>query len=123
MGVLDMSFRPGDVQIINNNVVLHSRTAFVDHQDVGGRRLLLRVWTSHRSSRPLPKAFGDLYGLVDAGVYRGGVWPDGVFPTDAEEAALPHAPGSEKAHLTTSNPPERFGNSAQGRDPNAESHI
>jgi hypothetical protein len=63
---LDMSFRPGDVQIINNNVVLHSRTAFVDHQDVGGRRLLLRVWTSHRSSRPLPKAFGDLYGLVDA---------------------------------------------------------
>lgn len=39
------------------------------------------------------------------------------------EAALPHAPGSEKAHLMTSNLPERFGNAAQGRDPNAESHI
>jgi hypothetical protein len=96
---LDMSFRPGDVQIINNNVVLHSRTAFVDHQDVGGRRLLLRVWTSHRSSRPLPKAFGDLYGLVDAGVYRGGVWPDGVFPTDAETEAsrTPACAGKQKS--------------------------
>lgn len=79
---LDMSFRPGDVQIINNNVVLHSRTAFVDRQDVGNRRLLLRVWMSHRSSRPLPKAFGGLYGSVEAGVYRGGVWPGGVFPTN-----------------------------------------
>jgi Taurine catabolism dioxygenase TauD, TfdA family len=73
---LEMPFNPGDVQIINNNVVFHARKAFRDHPDPERRRLLLRVWLAHASSRPLPQSFADLYGATDAGTYRGGVWPD-----------------------------------------------
>ena len=77
---LEMSLRPGDVQILNNNVVLHARSAFQDHSEYERRRLLLRVWLAHASARPLPKSFVDLYGATEAGAYRGGVWPDGRLP-------------------------------------------
>ena len=33
-----MNLEPGDVQFMNNHVVLHSRTGFVDHDEVGKRR-------------------------------------------------------------------------------------
>jgi hypothetical protein len=78
---LEMPLAPGDVQVLNNNVVFHARTAFGDHPDVERRRLLLRLWLSHASARPLPGSFADLYGMIDAGAYRGGVWPDGRRPT------------------------------------------
>ncbi|MFA5897606.1 MAG: TauD/TfdA family dioxygenase [Hyphomicrobium sp.] len=61
----------GDLQMLNNCVVLHSRTAFVD--DPLAPRLLLRTWLSHRSSRPLPPSFAPLYGSTEAGAVRGGV--------------------------------------------------
>jgi hypothetical protein len=73
---LEMPFEPGDIQILNNNVILHSRTAFEDYDEPDRRRLLLRVWLSHRSARPLPESFAELYGTTDAGAYRGGVWPN-----------------------------------------------
>jgi Taurine catabolism dioxygenase TauD, TfdA family len=76
--VLEVPLKPGDVQIINNNVVFHSRTAFEDSPDAEQRRLLLRLWLAHASSRPLPTDFADLYGRTDAGAYRGGVWPDDI---------------------------------------------
>lgn len=75
---LEMPFEPGDIQIINNNVVLHARTAFADLPGMRSQRLLLRVWLSHQSARPLPDSFADLYGSVGAGAYRGGVWPTEV---------------------------------------------
>jgi len=76
----EMPFEPGDVQILNNNVVFHARTAFEDHPEPDRRRLLLRLWLAHRSSRPLPESFADLYGVTGAGSYRGGVWPNGRPP-------------------------------------------
>ncbi len=77
---LEMPFKPGDIQILNNNVVLHARTAFEDYAEPELRRLLLRVWLSHASARPLPDSFSDLYGSTKAGSHRGGVWPDGRSP-------------------------------------------
>ncbi len=74
---LEMPLVPGDAEIINNNVVFHGRTAFVDPPNPDQHRLLLRLWLSHMSARPLPSSFGDLFGAVDAGTYRGGVWPNG----------------------------------------------
>lgn len=74
---LDMPLAPGDVQILNNNVVFHARTAFEDFEEAGRRRLLLRLWLAHAGARPLPESFADLYGDTHAGAYRGGVWPDG----------------------------------------------
>ena len=45
---LDMDFRPGDMQWIRNAVVLHKRTAYVDHPEPERRRHLLRLWLTAR---------------------------------------------------------------------------
>lgn len=41
---IQMEFRPGDVQLLNNTTVLHSREAYTDHQELDLRRHLLRLW-------------------------------------------------------------------------------
>jgi hypothetical protein len=46
---LEMDFRPGDVQLINNGRILHAREAYEDHADPARRRHLLRLWlAAHR---------------------------------------------------------------------------
>ena len=37
----------GDIQLINNNFILHSRTAFEDHPEPERRRHLIRLWLKH----------------------------------------------------------------------------
>ena len=47
---LDMDFVPGDIQWLANRTILHSRTAYEDHNDPARRRHLLRLWlTLHRN--------------------------------------------------------------------------
>lgn len=41
---IEMRFEPGDIQLLNNAVVLHSREAYTDHDDPAHRRHLLRLW-------------------------------------------------------------------------------
>ncbi|TDZ92209.1 Taurine catabolism dioxygenase TauD, TfdA family [Mycobacteroides salmoniphilum] len=41
---IEMQFAPGDVQLLNNATVLHSREEYVDHDDPALRRHLLRLW-------------------------------------------------------------------------------
>jgi Taurine catabolism dioxygenase TauD, TfdA family len=48
---LDMDLEPGDMQLLNNFLVLHARTAFVDHADQARRRHLLRLWIAVPESR------------------------------------------------------------------------
>ena len=43
---ITMHFEPGDIQLISNHTVLHSRTNFVDYEAIEGRRHLLRLWLS-----------------------------------------------------------------------------
>lgn len=43
---LDMSLAEGDMQFISNHTVIHSRTAYIDHDDPTERRKLLRLWLS-----------------------------------------------------------------------------
>jgi len=43
---VEMDFQPGDVQLLNNAVILHSREAYEDHDDLDRRRHLLRLWLS-----------------------------------------------------------------------------
>lgn len=43
---VEMDFQPGDVQLLNNAKILHSREAYEDHDDVNERRHLLRLWLS-----------------------------------------------------------------------------
>ncbi|MFY0611457.1 MAG: TauD/TfdA family dioxygenase [Hyphomicrobiaceae bacterium] len=56
---LDMEFAPGDMQFLNNHVILHSRTTYEDHPDPDRRRHLLRLWLACDDGPPLPKAMID----------------------------------------------------------------
>ena len=39
-----MDLRPGDMQFLNNHIILHSRTAYQDHPEPERRRDLIRLW-------------------------------------------------------------------------------
>ena len=41
---LTMDLRPGQLQFLNNHVILHGRTAYQDYADPERRRHLIRVW-------------------------------------------------------------------------------
>lgn len=61
----DMELRAGDLQIVNNHTVLHSRTSYTDPEDPALARHLLRCWLtfgSQHSRRP---------GAVDEGLRHG----------------------------------------------------
>jgi hypothetical protein len=46
---VEMDFQPGDVQLLNNAKILHSREAYEDFEDLSQRRHLLRLWlAAHR---------------------------------------------------------------------------
>ena len=59
---LDMKFKPGDVQFLNNYTVLHSRTSFVDHDEPERKRLLQRIWLRSNCGRELAEDFDQLFG-------------------------------------------------------------
>jgi hypothetical protein len=41
---LDMDFQPGDIQLLNNRTILHSRTDYADAPEPERKRHLLRLW-------------------------------------------------------------------------------
>jgi hypothetical protein len=43
---LDMSFEPGDIQLISNHVILHARSEYQDWPEPARKRHLLRLWLS-----------------------------------------------------------------------------
>jgi TfdA family taurine catabolism dioxygenase TauD len=45
---IEMEFRPGDVQLLNNAKILHAREAYEDSDDPRARRHLLRLWLAAR---------------------------------------------------------------------------
>lgn len=71
--VLDMAFEPGDIQLLNNHLIYHARTNYLDHEERDRKRLLLRLWLSVPGSRPLPQGYELLFGNIEAGALRGGV--------------------------------------------------
>jgi len=54
---LDMMLEPGDLQFANNYAVLHSRTAFQDHEASELRRRMLRLWLKMPNARVLAPEF------------------------------------------------------------------
>ena len=44
---LSMIFEPGDIQWLNNSVILHSRGHFFDYAEEDRKRLLPRLWLNH----------------------------------------------------------------------------
>ena len=80
----DIPFKPGDVQILNNFVMLHSRREFEDWPELDRRRHLLRLWLRDVGSRPIPDSVRN--GRSGAGIRIRGLKP--IAPLDAEEVSV-----------------------------------
>jgi hypothetical protein len=68
-----MWLEPGDLQIINSHVTLHSRTDFTDDGDPARKRLLFRLWLAPPDGDRLPESWRVLYRAVEPGAVRGGI--------------------------------------------------
>lgn len=75
-----MDFEPGDVQLINNHVVLHSRTDYVDHEEPERKRHLLRLWISSPDAIALPDNWAAAYKDTARRAVRGGYRGTGITP-------------------------------------------
>ncbi|MER5601185.1 TauD/TfdA family dioxygenase [Streptomyces sp. NPDC002265] len=72
---LDVGFGAGDLLLVNNHAVLHSRTAYEDFAEPGTERHVLRLWLTAHRGRDLPPGFwGEARGAED-GSGRGGISP------------------------------------------------
>jgi len=83
---LSMDFRPGDIQLLHNHQILHSRGDFENWPDPERHRHLLRLWLAPPQARPLPEVFAPRYGGVRPGE-RGGIVVKGTrltVPLEAE---------------------------------------
>ncbi len=67
-----MMLQPGDIQLLNNHVTYHSRTAFEDYDEPDHKRHLLRMWLSVPNSRALNPAMAPIYRDQRGGAVRGG---------------------------------------------------
>ena len=60
---LEMDFRPGDIQFVNNLAVLHSRTEYEDWPELPRRRHLLRLWLAVPDGWPMPEPLQARHGM------------------------------------------------------------
>jgi hypothetical protein len=65
-------FTPGDIQLLNQHVTYHGRTAYADDVAAGRRRVLLRIWLCPPRSRALPAGHAVQWSRTEAGALRGG---------------------------------------------------
>ena len=68
-----MHLEPGDLQILCNQTMLHSRTGFEDHAEDEKKRTLYRLWLARPDSRRLPDSWAVFYGTAEPGTVRGGM--------------------------------------------------
>lgn len=69
---LDMELAPGDVQLVSNHFVFHSRTAYEDFPEPEQRRHLLRLWLACIDGPELPASMTARMGTTGNGR------PDGI---------------------------------------------
>jgi hypothetical protein len=67
-----MQLEPGDLQFMNNHLVLHSRTEFEDFEEPERQRLLYRLWLATPDSVALPETWGVYFRSITPGSVRGG---------------------------------------------------
>ena len=68
-----MKLEQGDLQLVNNYVVVHSRTPFEDFEEADAKRHLLRLWLSVPDSQPLPADWAEYFIDTRPGSVRGGL--------------------------------------------------
>lgn len=62
---LDMDIAPGDIQFLNNRLIVHGRTPYQDHADVDRRRHLMRLWLNIPTWPRRPDNQQDIYSMAD----------------------------------------------------------
>lgn len=72
---LQVPFEEGQIQLMNQHVTYHGRTAYADDTSAGASRVLLRVWLAMPNSRALPAGHAVQWGTSAAGALRGGAMP------------------------------------------------
>jgi hypothetical protein len=77
---LSMWLEPGDLQLVNNHVLIHSRTHYEDFELPEQKRHLLRLWLAIPGGRPLCEGLTDIYKSVAPGSVRGGFKGRGITP-------------------------------------------
>ena len=86
-----MYLEPGDLQIMNNLDMQHSRTAYVDYEEPGRKRLLHRLWLAPPFSVRMPDTWQRFFRAVEPGAVRGGIrgheYDDRCSAFDAKQAA------------------------------------
>ena len=55
----NMTFERGDIQLLNNHMILHAREAFEDFPEPERKRNLLRLWFNFRNARKLDPIFAE----------------------------------------------------------------
>lgn len=68
-------FTPGDIQLLNQHVTYHGRTAYADDATSGKHRVLQRIWLAVPESRALPEGHRVQWGRTEPGALRGGAVP------------------------------------------------
>ena len=78
---LEIPFQRGDIQFLNNHVMLHTRRAYDDFPEVERKRPLLRLWLQDPVARPIPEIRRK--GRSGQGVVLKGV--EWIAPLDVEQ--------------------------------------
>lgn len=71
---VDMAFHPGDMQWVDNHVVMHSRTGFEDFDDPDRKRHLLRLWLKLPDYRRHPPGYSGFIARLEAWPKRADVF-------------------------------------------------
>ena len=71
-----MRLEAGDLQLLNNHCVLHSRTEFQDHPEPERKRTLYRLWLATPDGPHMPPAWSIFFGATAGGTVRGGIHGD-----------------------------------------------
>lgn len=106
-----MRLEQGDLQLVNNYVIVHSRTPFEDFEEPDRKRHLLRLWLAVPDSQPLPADWAEYFIDTRPGSVRGGLRgslssPEFAAYEQRQAAALgmawrPWAPVKRKADAAT----------------------
>jgi hypothetical protein len=86
-----MFLQPGDMQILSNHTMLHSRTEFEDYEAEEDKRVLYRLWLVPADAPRLPESWRPFFRNVEARTVRGGIrghaYDDRCGAFDARQAA------------------------------------
>jgi len=94
-----MQLETGDLQIVNNYNVIHSRTSFEDYEDPDLKRHLIRLWLGIPHCQPLPDAWSMPYKNTKANAVRGGLRGHHITPEYLSfEQRLAHYHGMDNSY-------------------------